>query len=76
MGIQPERRGKMLENFFSDPAAIERRRMGLFGAHLDSFIAAISALGYSRSTVREQLRLLDHLERWLKRKSLAVRRFE
>lgn len=62
----------MLENFLTDPAAIERRRAGIFGPHLDSFVATIAKLGYARSTVRAQLWLLDHLERWLKRKSLAV----
>ncbi|MCK4305215.1 MAG: tyrosine-type recombinase/integrase [Candidatus Eisenbacteria sp.] len=44
----------------------------MFGAHLDSFVATVSELGYSRSTVRERLWLLDDLERWLKRKSLAL----
>ena len=62
----------MLEKFLTDPAAVECRRAGLFGPHLDSFVATVSELGYARSTVRAQLWLLDHLERWLKRKSLAV----
>jgi hypothetical protein len=29
----------MLENFLTDPATIDRRRAGLFGPHLDSFLA-------------------------------------
>lgn len=62
----------MFENFFTDPVAVERQRAGLFGAHLDSFVGAVSELGYSRSTVRERLRLLSDLERWLKRKRLAL----
>ena len=62
----------MLEKFLTDPAAVECRRAGLFGPHLDSFVATVSEVGYSRSTVREQLRLVDDLGRWLKRKSLAV----
>ena len=57
----------MLENFLTDPAAVERRRAGLFGPHLDSFVATVSKLGHARSTMRAQLWLLDHLERWLKR---------
>ena len=57
----------MLENFLTDPAAIERRRMGLFGVHLDSFVATCSKLGYSRGTVRCWLWLLDNLEQWLNR---------
>ena len=62
----------MLENFLTDPAAIERRRTGLFGAHLDSFVSTCSKLGYARGTIRERLWLLGSLERWLKRKGLAL----
>jgi site-specific recombinase XerD len=62
----------MLETVFSDRAAVERLRGGLFGPHLDSFVASCSQLGYARSTVRQQLRLLDDLERWLDRNSLAL----
>ena len=62
----------MLENFLTDPAAIKRRRTGLFGAHLDSFVSTNSKLGYTRATVRLRLWLLADLERWLKRKGLAL----
>lgn len=62
----------MLKNFLTDPAAVERRRTGLFGPHLESFVTRVSEVGYCRSAVRGQLWLLDDLERWLKRKSLAV----
>ena len=62
----------MLENYLWDPVVVERRRAGLFGAHLDSFTAAVSELGYRRSTVRLQLWLLDDLERWLKRRHLTL----
>ena len=62
----------MLENYLRDPAAVARRKAGLFGAHLESFIATVCELGYRRSTVREQLRLLDDLEQWLKRRHLRL----
>jgi site-specific recombinase XerD len=62
----------MLEKFLPDRAAVERLRGGLFGPHLDSFVAMRCQLGYARSTVREQSRLLDNLERWLDRNSLAL----
>ena len=65
----------MLENYLRDPAGIARRRAGLFGAHLESFIATVCELGYRRSTVREQLRILDQLERWLKRRGLPGNRW-
>jgi integrase/recombinase XerD len=61
----------MLEKL-TDTSAVERRRGGLFGPHLDSFIMTVTQLGYARSTVRERLRLLVDLERWLERKSLAL----
>jgi site-specific recombinase XerD len=62
----------MLEKFLTDRAAVQRRRTGLFGLHLDTFVASVSELGYARATVREQLWLLGDLERWLQRKKLAV----
>ena len=62
----------MLEKSITDPAAVECGRAGLFGPYLDSFVATVSELGYARSTVRAQRWLLDQLERWLKRKNLAV----
>lgn len=61
----------MIENFFPDRAALERHRVGLLGPHLDSFVAALCQLGYTRSTVRARLQLLDHLGRWLARQSLT-----
>jgi site-specific recombinase XerD len=62
----------MLEKFLTDSAAVERRRAGLFGHYMDSFVATLSELGYSRASVRLKLWILSDLERWLKRKRLAV----
>jgi site-specific recombinase XerD len=62
----------MLESYLTDPAAIERRRTGLFGAHMDSFVTSLAELGYSRGTVRQRLWLLNDFEQWLKRKRLVV----
>lgn len=62
----------MLANFLPNGAAIERLKGGLFGPYLDSFVATRCQLGYARSTVREHLRLLDALGRWLGRNSLAL----
>lgn len=61
----------MLEKFLVDPAVVERRRAGVLGPYLDSFIAAVSELGYARSTVRERLWVLAEFERWLKRRRLT-----
>lgn len=62
----------MLEKFLTDPAVVERRRAGVLGPCLDSFIAAVVEDGYARSTVRERLWVLAELERWLKRRRLAL----
>jgi site-specific recombinase XerD len=62
----------MLENFLKDPAAVERRRAGLFGVHLESFITTVVELGYCRPTVRHRLRVLHDFERWLKWRKLAL----
>src|SRR3954451_6232028 len=62
----------MLENILPDRAAVERLGGGRFGPHLDSFVATRCQLGYARSTVRVQLRLLDDLQRWLDRNSLTL----
>lgn len=63
----------MLDQFFGDRAAAHRLRAGLLGPHLDSFAARVSRLGYARSTVRTQLRLLVDLGGWLTRHALGVR---
>jgi site-specific recombinase XerD len=62
----------MFENFLPDRAAVERLRAGLFGPHLDLFVATLRELGYVRSTVGARLRLLDDLGRWLARQRLAL----
>jgi site-specific recombinase XerD len=62
----------MLDNFLSDRAVTERLRAGPFGHHLDSFVAALGELGYTRSTVRARLRLLDDFGRWLGRQRLEL----
>ena len=49
----------MLENVLRDRATIERLREGLFGPHLDSFIATLARSGYVRETVQKPLRLLN-----------------
>jgi integrase/recombinase XerD len=51
---------------------VERQEGRLFGPYLDSFIVAVTLLGYARKTVRQQAFLLSNLERWLQRRRLAV----
>jgi integrase/recombinase XerD len=60
----------MLENFLRDRATIERLRGGLFGPHLDSFIATLAQSGYAGETVQKRLRLLNAFDRWLGQRGL------
>jgi site-specific recombinase XerD len=55
----------MLEKILIDPGAVQRFRRGLLGPHLDSFVAVLDELGYSRASKREQLWLLQDLGRSL-----------
>jgi hypothetical protein len=58
--------------FPPDCAAIERLKGGLFGPHVDSFVATLCQLGYADRTVHAKLRLLDALARWLGRLRLVL----
>jgi site-specific recombinase XerD len=62
----------MLEKLLKRPAAIARRRAGVLGPYLDSFLVAATELGYTLSTLRTQLWVLGDLERWLKRRRLVL----
>ena len=62
----------MLKQFLPNRAAAEPHGGDLFAPHLDSFVATLGELGYASSTVRERLRLLGDLARWLRRQSLAL----
>ena len=63
----------MLEHFFTDSEVAERlRRRGPLGPYLDSYAASVDALGFARSTIREQLWFLAGLGRWLERQGGAV----
>jgi site-specific recombinase XerD len=62
----------MLENFLRDRTTIERLRGGLFGPHLDSFVANLAQLGYARETAQKQLRLLNAFDRWLRQRGVVL----
>ena len=62
----------MLERFFSDPEVSQRLRRGPLGPYLDSYAALVDALGFARSTTREQLWFLAELGRWLGRQAVAI----
>lgn len=63
----------MLDQFFKDSAAPHRLRASLLAPYLDGFAARVSRLGYARSTVQTQLRLVVDVGRWLRRHALSVK---
>jgi site-specific recombinase XerD len=62
----------MLEQPLPNPAATELHGSDLFAPHLDSFVATLGKRGYAPSTVRQRLRLLRDLARWLGRQGLTL----
>jgi site-specific recombinase XerD len=62
----------MLKTSVANEAAAESRGGDRFAPHLDSFVATLRGLGYAHSTVRERLRLLSDLARWLGRHNLPL----
>lgn len=62
----------MLEDFFVVPAAAERLRDGVLGAHLDGFCAQLVERGYRRPTIRHALWVLSRLAAWMASTHVAV----
>ncbi len=62
----------MLERFFKDRAAAERLRKSVLGPQLDTFVAVVSDLGYTPSTIWTQLQLLASLLRWIQENDVEV----
>ena len=62
----------MLENFLRDRTTIQLLRGGLFGPHLDSFVADLAQSGYARESVQKQLRLLNVFDRWFTQRGMVL----
>ncbi len=62
----------MIDQFFSDPVTLHRLRSGPLGDHIDAFAQVLSAQGYSWLTIREKIRAVAGLSRWLHRRGLGV----
>jgi len=45
----------MIEQFLSDPAAVQRMRASPIGSELDSFAGRLAQLGYARASGRDRL---------------------
>lgn len=63
----------MLEDFFVVPAAAQRLRDGVLGAHLDGFCTRLVELGYQPATIRHTLWVVRSLTAWLVGAHVAVR---
>ena len=61
-----------MRDFFQIRQPYGADRNGLFGCHVDAFVASLSELGYARATVKLQLLFLGDLDKWLKRKRLTL----
>lgn len=62
----------MLDRFIEHEATVQRRRSGVIGLHLDSFTERLASLGYAAATVRAQVAILGHLDRWMARRRCGV----
>jgi site-specific recombinase XerD len=62
----------MLEDFFVVPAAAQRLRSSLIGAHLDDFCSALVDLGHPVLTIRHKLWVVSALARWMDKQHLAI----
>jgi site-specific recombinase XerD len=62
----------MLEQFFSDPARVERLGGEPLGPHLRSFATRLAGLGYAASTARSQIEFLGELGQWLTKNTITV----
>ena len=49
---------------------------GLLSEHIDDFVADLFQKGYSHSTVREKIRLLSALSRWLEKRAVPTSRYQ
>jgi len=62
----------MIEQFYKDHAAAKRLRKSVLGPQLDTFVAVVSDLGYSPSTIRTQLQVLANLVRWIQENDVVI----
>jgi site-specific recombinase XerD len=62
----------MIEKFFPDPRSQQRLFCGPLASHFDGFAALLAAEGYARATLKDKLRLVAHLSRWLQQQSLPL----
>lgn len=62
----------MMDDLFASPAAAERLRASILGAHLDTFCASLASRGYTRLTTRHKLWIVSCSMRWMTDQHIAV----
>src|SRR5229473_1013157 len=61
----------MLEDFII-PAAAERLRLSVLGEHVEAFCARLAELGYRPTSIRDKLRAVSVLARWIADRGHAI----
>ena len=62
----------MIQDLYQDPQRVRYLLSGPLGTHIKVFIAAERDEGFTRLTIRDHLRALGKLNRWLERRSLSA----
>lgn len=63
----------MLDQFYTSPVTLARLQAGALGPYLDAFATLLWERGYSRSTIRCQLRIVGDLSHWLANRGVKVK---
>jgi site-specific recombinase XerD len=62
----------MVDQFYSFPSSWKRLRLGPVGPYIDTFTEYLSKRGYARWTIKEKIRRVAGLSRWLQRRKCGV----
>lgn len=62
----------MIEKYFPDSRSQQRLFSGPLASYLDGFAALLASEGYTKATLKDKLRLIAHLSRWLQQQSLPL----
>src|SRR5437899_9909621 len=65
----------MIEQFCPNPVVLQRLLAGPLNAHINAIAQQLSQQGYTSSSAKNALRLLDDLSSWLLRQALTAADF-
>jgi site-specific recombinase XerD len=66
----------VINHFFTHPRVLARLRQGVLAEFLDDYAKSLHDQGYSRESIRIQLRLIGAFGHWFKRKSIAFQEID